>query len=68
MRTDRRDSHFADIKSQSGAKDGVLIVNDPQGLRDLNELAPCGSAMPPETLVSRVAPAKAFVESHGEAS
>lgn len=49
--------------------DGVLVVNDPQGLRDLNEklaallFAPCC----PPTLVSRdCALLKAFVAEHGD--
>jgi glutathione synthase len=50
-------------------KDGVLIVNDPQGLRDLNEklAALLFPQCCPETLVSRdKAELKAFTETHGE--
>ncbi len=50
-------------------KDGVLIVNDPQGLRDLNEklAALLFPQCCPETLVSRdKAELKAFAETHGE--
>jgi len=50
-------------------KDGVLIVNDPQGLRDMNEklAALLFPQCCPETLVSRdKAELKAFAETHGE--
>ncbi len=50
-------------------KDGVLIVNNPQGLRDLNEklAALLFPQCCPETLVSRdKAELKAFAETHGE--
>jgi len=60
------DSHILSLAQ----KDGVLIVNDPQGLRDLNEklAALLFPQCCPETLVSRDnAELKAFVESHGEA-
>ncbi len=73
MRTDPPvDSHYLhDSQILSLAqKDGVLIVNNPQGLRDLNEklAALLFPQCCPETLVSRdIAELKAFVESHGEA-
>ncbi|MEO6173188.1 MAG: glutathione synthase, partial [Arenimonas sp.] len=50
-------------------KDGVLIMNDPQGLRDLNEklAALLFPQCCPETLVSRdKAELKTFAETHGE--
>jgi glutathione synthase len=51
-------------------KEGVLLVNDPQGLRDLNEklAALLFPQCCPETLVSRdKAELRAFVEAQGEA-
>ena len=73
MRTDPPvDSHYLhDSQILSLAqKDGVLIVNDPQGLRDLNEklAALLFPQCCPETLVSRDnTELKAFVQAHGEA-
>ena len=73
MRTDPPvDSHYLhDSQILSLAqKDGVLIVNDPQGLRDLNEklAALLFPQCCPETLVSRdKTELKAFVQAHGEA-
>ena len=72
MRTDPPvDSHYLhdSIILSFAQKDGVLIVNDPQGLRDLNEklAALLFPQCCPETLVSRdKAELKAFVTSHGE--
>lgn len=60
------DSHILSLAQ----KDGVLIVNDPQGLRDLNEklAALLFPQCCPETLVSRDnAELKTFVDLHGEA-
>jgi glutathione synthase len=51
-------------------RDGALVVNDPQGLRDYNEklAAPLFPECCPPTLVSRdPAALKAFVAEHGEA-
>ncbi len=73
MRTDPPvDSHYLhDSQILSLAqKDGVLIVNDPQGLRDLNEklAALLFPQCCPETLVSRDnTELKAFVQAHREA-
>ncbi|MGH8109559.1 MAG: glutathione synthase [Arenimonas sp.] len=72
MRTDPPvDSHYLHDSQILGLaqKDGVLIVNDPQGLRDLNEklAALLFPQCCPETLVSRdKAELKAFVETHGQ--
>lgn len=72
MRTDPPvDSHYLhdSIILSLAQKEGVLIVNDPQGLRDLNEklAALLFPQCCPETLVSRdKAELKAFVETHGE--
>jgi glutathione synthase len=73
MRTDPPvDAHYLhDSQILSLAqKAGVLIVNDPQGLRDMNEklAALLFPQCCPETLVSRsTADVKAFVETHREA-
>lgn len=73
MRTDPPvDSHYLhdSIILSLAQKAGVLIINDPQGLRDLNEklAALLFPQCCPETLVSRdKAELRAFVESHGEA-
>ncbi len=66
------DSHYLHDSQILGLaqKSGVLIVNDPQGLRDLNEklAALLFPECCPETLVSRDKDElKAFVASHGEA-
>jgi len=72
MRTDPPvDSHYLHdtIILSLAQKDGVLIVNDPQGLRDLNEklAALLFPQCCPETLVSRdKAELKSFAETHGE--
>lgn len=73
MRTDPPvDTHYLhDSQILSLAqKAGVLLVNDPQGLRDMNEklAALLFPQCCPETLVSRsTAEIKAFVETHREA-
>jgi glutathione synthase len=73
MRTDPPvDSHYLhDTQILSLAQDaGVLLVNNPQGLRDLNEklAALLFPQCCPSTLVSRdKAALKAFVHEHGEA-
>lgn len=72
MRTDPPvDSHYLHDSQILGLAQnaGVLIVNDPQGLRDLNEklAALLFPQCCPETLVSRdKQELKAFVETHGE--
>ena len=60
------DSHILSLAQ----REGVLVVNDPQGLRDLNEklAALLFPQCCPPTLVSRDAAAlRAFVTEHGEA-
>lgn len=72
MRTDPPvDSHYLHdtIVLSMAQKAGVLIVNDPQGLRDLNEklAALLFPQCCPETLVSRdKTELKGFAETHGE--
>jgi len=72
MRTDPPvDSHYLHdtIILSLAQKAGVLVVNDPQGLRDLNEklAALLFPQCCPETLVSRdKAQLKDFAETHGE--